>query len=220
MTSNKVHDDSTIGVSKLHDMLNSYNRSMVIEQETRLISSDLISRPNSSHRSQTSKRRKKPKTKNKSIDKIKIKLKRKDYFAMTMKKSFISTLFGWIFGLTGNIDITSKYTRDAIEALGLTKWQLLRLRKIFDDIDITSEESITISEFFEYFEIIETPFNIRIFEMIQLERNDDIDFNDFIRIILKLCIFTKEQLLRFAFDCFDESDSGTIDEEELEELCK
>ena len=55
---------------------------------------------------------------------------------------------------------------------------------------------------------------------IGVQKDDNFDFNDFVRIVLKYAIFTKEQILRFSFECFDKGNTGTIDEDELDELCR
>jgi Ca2+-binding EF-hand superfamily protein len=53
-----------------------------------------------------------------------------------------------------------------------------------------------------------------------IDGSGTIDFDEFIRVCATYCMFTKDEIMRFCFECFDVDGSGTIDEHEFVELCK
>ena len=65
-----------------------------------------------------------------------------------------------------------------------------------------------------------------LFNCLNVQRKPDIDgsggieFEEYVRVMATYCMFTKDEILRFCFECFDVDGSGTIDEKEFIELCK
>jgi Ca2+-binding EF-hand superfamily protein len=55
---------------------------------------------------------------------------------------------------------------------------------------------------------------------IDLDGSGTIEFDEYVRVMATYCMFTKDEILRFCFECFDVDKSGTIDEKEFVELCK
>lgn len=53
-----------------------------------------------------------------------------------------------------------------------------------------------------------------------LDGSGTIEFDEYVRVMATYCMFTKDEILRFCFECFDVDRSGTIDEKEFVELCK
>jgi Ca2+-binding EF-hand superfamily protein len=53
-----------------------------------------------------------------------------------------------------------------------------------------------------------------------LDGNGTIDFDEYVQVVTMYCMFTKDEILRFCFECFDVDGSGTIDEREFIELIK
>lgn len=74
----------------------------------------------------------------------------------------------------------------------------------------------------EFLEMIKSPSNmlaVSLFKLIDVDGSGTIDFSEFIRVLSTYCLFSKEDILRFTFDCFDTDGSGTLDERELSEMC-
>lgn len=58
------------------------------------------------------------------------------------------------------------------------------------------------------------------FVAVDLDGSGTIEFDEFVRVLATYCMFTKEEILRFCFECFDVDGSGAIDEKEFVELCR
>lgn len=54
--------------------------------------------------------------------------------------------------------------------------------------------------------------------MIDSDGSGVMDFSEYISILITYCIFNQEDILRFAFSCFDGDASGYIDSEEINRL--
>lgn len=87
-------------------------------------------------------------------------------------------------------------------------------------IDVDSSGSISSEEFLDAMGEIRTPFTDRLFKLVDLDGSGAIEFDEFIRMLCTYCMFTKDEILRFCFECFDVDKSGSIDEKEFIELCK
>lgn len=85
---------------------------------------------------------------------------------------------------------------------------------------LTGLEILTRKSFFEAIGEQRTPFTDKLFGLIDLDGSGTIEFDEFIRVLATYCMFTKEEVLRFCFECFDKDGSGAIDEKEFIELCK
>ena len=48
--------------------------------------------------------------------------------------------------------------------------------------------------------------------MIDIDGSGTIEFDEYVRVLTTYCMFTKDDILRFCFECFDVDGSGTIDE--------
>ena len=108
----------------------------------------------------------------------------------------------------------------AISALGLTQRHLKRLKLQFEEIDLDGSGSIDSDEFFEILEEARSPFTDALFALIDLDGSGTIEFEEYIMVCVTYCMYSKEDILRFCFECFDKDGSGTIDEKEYIDLCR
>ena len=104
--------------------------------------------------------------------------------------------------------------------MDLKQWHLRRLRAKFDQIDIDGSGNIDFDEFFEAIGELRSPFTDKLFSLIDIDGSGTIEFDEFVRVLATYCMFSKDEILRFCFECFDVDRSGTIDEKEFVELCK
>lgn len=120
----------------------------------------------------------------------------------------------------GHVQLRDPRAIEAAQALDLRQWHLRRLRAKFDQIDIDGSGNIDFDEFFEAIGEIRSPFTDKLFALIDVDKSGTIEFDEFVRVLATYCMFSKDEILRFCFECFDVDRSGTIDEKEFVELCK
>lgn len=125
------------------------------------------------------------------------------------------------FGVyVGEVKLHDSYAIEAAQALDLKPWHLRRLKRKFDKIDIDNSGNIDYDEFFESIGELRSPFTDKLFALIDLDGSGTIEFDEYVRVMATYCMFTKDEILRFCFECFDVDRSGAIDEKEFVELCK
>jgi len=107
-----------------------------------------------------------------------------------------------------------------VKALGLEQRHLRKLKKKFDEVDIDQSGIIDSKEFFRMLNEEKSAFTDSLFSFIDLDNSGTITFDEFVRVCATYCMFTREEILQFWFDCYDEDGSGAIDEDEFVELCK
>lgn len=110
--------------------------------------------------------------------------------------------------------------RETVEALGLGPRHLRRLKRRFDAIDIDGSGNIDYDELFEELQENRSSITDALFRLIDEDSSGTIEFNEFVRLCATYCVYSKEEILKFCFDCFDKDGSGSIDETEYRELCK
>jgi Ca2+-binding EF-hand superfamily protein len=122
-------------------------------------------------------------------------------------------------GLT-HVQLRDPRAIEAAQALNLSQGHLRKLKIKFDRIDVDGSGNIDSDEFFEAVGEQRSPLTDRLFAMIDLDGSGTIEFDEYVRVMATYCMFTKDEILRFCFECFDVDSSGTIDEKEFIELCK
>ena len=122
----------------------------------------------------------------------------------------------------GNATITlsDPKTIEAAQTLDLNQKHLRLLKESFDRIDLDGSGNIDASEFLEALGEQRSPFTDKLFAVIDVDGSGTIEFDEFVRVLTTYCMFSKDEILRFCFECFDVDGSGTIDEKEFVELCK
>eukprot|EP00605_Chrysophyceae_sp_TOSAG23-4_P000731 GSChrysophyteH1.ASY1.ANO1.816.1 assembled CDS len=136
------------------------------------------------------------------------------------KKGCLMSMFA-SFGIgVSTITLSDPRAIEAAQMLEMTQKHLRLLKSSFDRIDVDGSGNIDADEFLEAMGEQKSPFTNKLFAVIDVDGNGTIEFDEYVRVLSTYCMFTKDDILRFCFECFDVDGSGTIDEKEFVELCK
>jgi Ca2+-binding EF-hand superfamily protein len=128
-------------------------------------------------------------------------------------------LMMWL-GYGPDVVLRDRKAIEVAQAIDLRQFDLRVLKVKFDEVDIDGSGTLDSQELFESVGENRTPLTDRLFELLDMSPTGAVLFDDYVRIIGTYCMFTKDEILKFCFRCFDHDDSGTIDEKEFCELCK
>tara|TARA_B100000780_G_scaffold239983_1_gene181900 strand:- start:830 stop:2092 length:1263 start_codon:yes stop_codon:yes gene_type:complete len=106
------------------------------------------------------------------------------------------------------------------EQLGIDDRTLVRLEKVFRAIDFDGSGEVDVSEFLQFFELQRTRFSKRVFSVMDADGSGEMDFTEFLLAVWNYCTFNKYALIRFAFELYDEDQSGAIDVDEMTLMLK
>ena len=123
-------------------------------------------------------------------------------------------------GYGPDVVLKDKRSIEVAQSLDLRQYHLRVLKSKFDAVDVDGSGTLDAAELFESVGETRTPLTDKLFELLDLSPTGTLIFDDYVRIVGTYSMFTKEEVLRFCFRCFDHDDSGTIDEKEFCELCK
>ena len=107
-----------------------------------------------------------------------------------------------------------------IYLLIVNELDLAKIKRRFDDIDIDLTGEISYEEFLDDVNEARSAFTDAVFAMVDVNGNGELDFDEYIQIFMTYCMFNREEILTFTYECFDKDNSGTIDEEEFMLLAK
>ena len=92
--------------------------------------------------------------------------------------------------------------------------------RMFGSIDVDGSGVISMLEFLNFFGLEQTEFNKRTFQLMDTDKSGKIDFVEFVGAIYNYCTFTWQGLCRYAFDLFDDDQSGFLDVPEVIDLVR
>jgi len=138
----------------------------------------------------------------------------------TKKRGCLLRLFASCGIGMANIVLTHPKAIETCQILEFEQRHLQKIKQSYDRIDLDGSGSIDCTEFLEAMGEQRSPFTDKLFASIDVDGSGTIEFDEFVMVLSTYCMFTKDEILRFAFECFDVDGSGTIDEKEFIELCK
>ncbi|KAL4147664.1 hypothetical protein PRNP1_011418 [Phytophthora ramorum] len=118
----------------------------------------------------------------------------------------------------GDIMLTRPATIAVVVKYQLGQHELKKFKTCFRQIDLDSSGVIDYDEFFEFIDETKTPFSEGLFRMIDSDSNGTIDFEEFVHATVLYCMYTRDEILHFAFDTFDPAATGSIGDKELRRL--
>lgn len=136
------------------------------------------------------------------------------------KKGFVTSCLNSMGIGNATIQLSDPKTIEAAQMLDLSQHHLRLLKASFDTIDLDGSGNIDAAEFLESLGESRSPFTDKLFAVIDIDGSGTIEFDEYVRVLTTYCMFTKDDILRFCFECFDLDGSGTIDEKEFIDLCK
>ncbi len=136
------------------------------------------------------------------------------------KKGCISSILA-SFGIgVATITLSDPRAIEVAQMLDMSQKHLRLLKRSFEKIDLDGSGNIDATEFLESLGEMRSPFTDKLFAVIDVDGSGTIEFDEYVRVLTTYCMFSKDEILRFCFECFDVDGSGTIDEKEFVELCK
>lgn len=156
---------------------------------------------------------------------------------MSVEKAKNQTSQWWA---SGNIiaDIPELFPSvfELINKFQLSQTHINKLNAIFDNLDVDQAGLISIQELLEHIKTKRSPFIDEVFKRLGSTNSGNSDGNnsnknsssyirkvsveDFIIVTVRYCMFSRNEILRFCFECFDTDDSGTINEQEYISILK
>eukprot|EP00644_Phytophthora_capsici_P001315 jgi/Phyca11/542784/estExt2_Genewise1Plus.C_PHYCAscaffold_100169 len=118
----------------------------------------------------------------------------------------------------GDIQLTRPATIAVVVKYQLGQHELKKFKSCFKQIDLDASGVIDYDEFFEFIDETKTPFSESLFRMIDADSNGTIDFEEFVHATVLYCMYTRDEILHFAFDTFDPAATGSIGDKELRRL--
>jgi len=109
---------------------------------------------------------------------------------------------------------------DIVEMLNFTQTELRQIKYAFEKVDIDHGGEIDYDEFMELIRFERSPFTDALLSLVDPDGTGVMNLQQFFQMIATYCMYSQEDILRFAFTTFDKDSSGTIDEEEFMDLCK
>lgn len=110
--------------------------------------------------------------------------------------------------------------QEVAQTYGLSPRQLRKLRRKFKQIDLDESGSIECSELFLALEEEQTAVTDAFFKLMDTDGTGHIELEEFILVCSTYCVYSRKDILKFCFDCFDTDASGFIDENEYRNMCK
>mmetsp|Transcript_31217 Transcript_31217/g.82690 ORF Transcript_31217/g.82690 Transcript_31217/m.82690 type:complete len:433 (+) Transcript_31217:191-1489(+) len=104
--------------------------------------------------------------------------------------------------------------------LGLSVEDVTRLFNIFHKIDKDHNTTVEVIEFLGFLNLDRSPFALKAFSVMDLDRSGSINFFEFAVSTWNYCTLNKTTLMVFAFDLYDSDASGHICRAEAEGMCK
>ena len=105
-----------------------------------------------------------------------------------------------------------------IDMLKMEKKDLGRLWASFKSYDKDKSGAIDVDEFYKMLGEKRSLFGDSIFELIDIDNNQQLDFSEFMTVVSTYCMFGREDVRKFCFYIFDKDKNGYIEADELAAL--
>ena len=114
--------------------------------------------------------------------------------------------------------VPDERTQQTIDMLKMTAKDMGVMWQKFSKFDKDKSGTIDIDEFYKLIGEKRSLFADSIFELIDLDGNDTLDFGEFIQTCGTFCMFGRDDVRKFCFYIFDKDKNGYIEQDELTAL--
>ncbi|GBG33868.1 Calcium-dependent protein kinase 1 [Hondaea fermentalgiana] len=104
--------------------------------------------------------------------------------------------------------------------IGLNERHVEKLYRGFSKIDKDGSGELSLFELLDHLKVSKTPFTKRVFSIFDEDGSGSIDFREFVLSTWNYATLTKSTLIIFAFDLYDGDESGSMELEEIMDMCK
>jgi Ca2+-binding EF-hand superfamily protein len=119
---------------------------------------------------------------------------------------------------TSRAPVPDELTQQTIDMLKMDAKDLAKIWQKFSKYDKDKSGTIDIDEFFKMVGEKRSLFAESIFELIDLDSNDTLDFGEFVRTCGTFCMFGRPDIRKFCYYIFDKDKNGYIEQDELTAL--
>lgn len=121
-----------------------------------------------------------------------------------------------------DVVIVDRKVRQLVESRCLHQTHLRRLQFCFESIEVDGAGHVDVSEILEHVGSKQSPFTDELFITYLSDRNSDgtVSFEEFLYIIVLYCTNTKDDILKFCFEAFDQDSNDLISESEYVEMMR
>ena len=119
---------------------------------------------------------------------------------------------------TSRAPVPDERTQQTIDMLKMTAKDLGVMWEKFSKYDKDKSGTIDIDEFYKLIGEKRSLFADSIFELIDLDQNNSLDFGEFIQTCGTFCMFGREDVRKFCYYIFDKDKNGYIEQDELTAL--
>lgn len=116
----------------------------------------------------------------------------------------------------GKAILKSDEVADLIESIHLQPSDTKFFLNLFYAIDLDKGGTIDLGEFYSHFGVDKTPFTDRAFAVLDEDQSGELDFHEFVAGIWSLCSGSERDQVLFLFSLFDEDNSNSLDDAEVE----
>ena len=134
-----------------------------------------------------------------------------------------------IIGFSGKGNSGGAIAFDAAQQLGMGQGDLRSIKNAFELIDLDDSGEVSYTEFWEFMRdplssnkegALRTVYSDSLFALIDEDGSGTLDYPEFFSAVTMFAMYDRDDIVQFCFECFDEDNSGQIEEDEMVKMIK
>jgi Ca2+-binding EF-hand superfamily protein len=106
--------------------------------------------------------------------------------------------------------------KEAVTFLAMSRENILDMKAIFDQIDVTGAKVIDIGEFFYWLDVERSAWGDDFFGLFDEKNSGVVNFGEWVHAMTSLCMMEAPQILRFIFHMMDKTTEGRITQQQFD----